>query len=61
MTDTLLLPELNWLILGLTTALIVLGLLIIFGLLDMINIAHGEFFMAGTVLTRFKLDWAGNF
>jgi branched-subunit amino acid ABC-type transport system permease component len=43
MTDTLLLPELNWLIWGLITALIVLGLSIIFGLLDIINIAHGEF------------------
>ena len=31
-------------------ALIALGLSIIFGLLDIINVAHGDFFMVGTVL-----------
>ena len=39
----------NGLIWGLIIALIALGLSIIFGLLDVINVAHGDFFMLGTV------------
>lgn len=40
----------NGLIWGLIVALIALGLSVIFGLLDIINVAHGDFFMVGTVL-----------
>ncbi len=40
----------NGLVWGLIVALIALGLSIIFGLLDIINVAHGDFFMVGTVL-----------
>src|SRR3954463_9733025 len=61
MTDTLLLLALNGLIWGLIIALIALGLSIIFGLLDIINIAHGDFFMVGTVLAWFTLELTGNF
>lgn len=39
----------NGLVWGLIIALIALGLSIIFGLLDVINVAHGDFFMLGTV------------
>ena len=39
----------NGLVWGLIVALIALGLSIIFGLLDVINVAHGDFFMPGTV------------
>jgi branched-chain amino acid transport system permease protein len=39
----------NGLVWGLIIALIALGLSIIFGLLDVINMAHGDFFMLGTV------------
>jgi branched-chain amino acid transport system permease protein len=59
--DTLLLLALNGLIWGLIIALIALGLSIIFGLLDIINIAHGDFFMVGTVLSWFVLEATGNF
>lgn len=41
---------LNGLAWGLIVALIALGLSIIFGLLDIINVAHGDFFMVGSVL-----------
>lgn len=41
---------LNGLVWGLIIALIALGLSIIFGLLDIVNVAHGDFFMVGTVL-----------
>jgi hypothetical protein len=60
MIDTLLLLALNGLIWGLTIALIALGLSIIFGLLDIINLAHGDFFMVGTVLAWFTLELTGN-
>jgi branched-chain amino acid transport system permease protein len=49
------------LIWGLIIALIALGLSVIFGLLDIINIAHGDFFMVGTVLAWFVLEATGNF
>lgn len=61
MMDTLLLLALNGLIWGLIIALIALGLSIIFGLLDIINIAHGDFFMVGTVLSWFVLEATGNY
>jgi branched-chain amino acid transport system permease protein len=61
MKDTVLLLAMNGLIWGLIIALIALGLSIIFGLLDIINIAHGDFFMVGTVLAWFSLSVTGNF
>ncbi len=61
MSDTLLLLLLNGLIWGLIIALIALGLSIIFGLLDVINLAHGDFFMVGTVLSWFVLQMTGDF
>ena len=51
----------NGLIWGLIIALIALGLSIIFGLLDIINMAHGDFFMVGTVLAWATLQATGNF
>jgi branched-chain amino acid transport system permease protein len=61
MMQTLLLLALNGLIWGLIIALIALGLSVIFGLLDIINIAHGDFFMVGTVLAWFTLQATGSF
>ena len=61
MRDTVLLLAMNGLIWGLIIALIALGLSIIFGLLDIINIAHGDFFMVGTVLAWASLEATGNF
>lgn len=52
---------LNGLMWGLIVALIALGLSIIFGLLDFINVAHGDFFMVGAVLAWFLIDRTGNF
>ncbi len=59
--DTLLLLAINGLIWGLIIALIALGLSIIFGLLDIINIAHGDFFMVGTMLAWATVEATGNF
>jgi branched-chain amino acid transport system permease protein len=61
MTEVLLLLALNGLVWGLITALIALGLSIIFGLLDIVNVAHGELFMLGAVLAWYVLRTTGNF
>ncbi len=47
--DIVLALAINGLVWGMIIALIALGLSIIFGLLDIINVAHGDFFMLGTV------------
>src|SRR5262249_40802440 len=59
--ETLLLLAMNGLIWGLIIALIALGLSIIFGLLDIINLAHGDFFMVGNVLPWATMQSTGNF
>jgi len=59
--DKLFLLAMNGLIWGLIIALIALGLAIIFGLLDIINLAHGDFFMVGTVLAWATVQSTGSF
>lgn len=61
MTELVLALAINGIIWGLIIALIALGLSVIFGLLDIINIAHGDFFMVGTVLAWTILDTTDNF
>lgn len=51
----------NGLVWGLIIALIALGLSIIFGLLQIINVAHGDFFMLGTVFAWTIIQLTGNF
>lgn len=51
----------NGFVWGLIVALIALGLSIVFGLLDVINVAHGDFFMLGTVLAWTTIQLTGNF
>jgi len=51
----------NGLVWGLIVALIALGLSIIFGLLDVINVAHGDFFMVGAVLAWSMIQYVDNF
>jgi branched-chain amino acid transport system permease protein len=60
MSDVVILV-LNGFVWGLIVALIALGLSIIFGLLDIINVAHGDFFMVGTVFAWTIIQWTGNF
>lgn len=61
MVDVVLVSALNGLVWGLVTALIALGLSIIFGLLDIVNVAHGDLFMLGAVLAWYLLKLTGNF
>jgi len=51
----------NGLVWGLIIALIALGLSIIFGLLDIINVAHGDFFMLGTVVALVLATSTGSY
>jgi branched-chain amino acid transport system permease protein len=59
--ELLLILAMNGLVFGLIVALIALGLSIIFGLLDIINVAHGDFFMVGTVLAWLVVTATGNY
>lgn len=60
-SELLLILAMNGLVFGLIVALIALGLSIIFGLLDIINVAHGDFFMLGTVLAWTMIAYTDNF
>jgi branched-chain amino acid transport system permease protein len=59
--ELLLILAMNGLVFGLIVALIAVGLSIIFGLLDIINVAHGDFFMVGTVLAWLVITATGNY
>ena len=61
MSSSLVVLLLNGLAWGLIVALIALGLSIIFGLLDVINLAHGDLFMVGTVLAWTTVERTGSF
>jgi len=60
-SDLVIILAMNGLVWGLIIALIALGLSIIFGLLDIINVAHGDFFMVGTVFAWTVILLTGNF
>lgn len=51
---------LNGVVWGLMVALISVGLSLIFGLTEVINVAHGEFYMLGAVLAWYMAAWTGN-
>ncbi|PIE54764.1 MAG: branched-chain amino acid ABC transporter permease [Dethiosulfovibrio peptidovorans] len=50
---------LNGVILGCIYALIALGLSLIFGILEMANFAHGEFYMLGAFMALFSMTYCG--
>ena len=61
MNQTIIALAINGIVFGLIVALIALGLSIIFGLLDIINLSHGDFFMVGTVFAYTTLSVLGHF
>ena len=52
---------LNGLVLGLTFALLAIGLSIIFGMLVVVNFAHGAFYMLGAYFAVYAIGFFGNF
>jgi branched-chain amino acid transport system permease protein len=52
---------LNGLVWGLVIALIALGLALIFGIMEVINVAHGSLYMLGAVLAWYVLGATGSF
>ncbi len=56
------LPQLvNGLVYGVLLFLISAGLSLIFGLMNVVNVAHGSFFMLGAFFAFTLLGWTGNF
>jgi branched-chain amino acid transport system permease protein len=59
--DQLTLQILNGLVVGLSLALVASGLALIFGVLDIVNFAQGDFFMLGGYVLFFTLERTNNF
>ena len=58
---TILFLLVNGLIWGLIVALIAIGLSLIFGVMGIVNMAHGDIYMAGAVLSFYVTGVLGNF
>lgn len=52
---------LNGMAYSLLIFLLAIGLSVVFGLMDVINLAHGSFYMLGAYLGMSLLKWSGNF
>ena len=51
---------LNGIVIGVIYALVAMGLSLIFGVLEIVNFAHGEFYMLGAMLAYFVTMRAGD-
>nr|ART90052.1 high-affinity branched-chain amino acid transport system permease protein LivH [uncultured bacterium] len=51
----------NGLLVGTTIALTALGLSLVFGILHIVNLSHGEFYMLGAYFAWAFHEWTGNF
>jgi len=62
MTWTLLLEQsLNGFQLGIVLFLMAAGLTLVFGIMDMVNLAHGSLYMIGALLCATFTEWTGSF
>jgi len=61
LTTLVLFQVLNGLVWGLVIALIALGLALIFGIMEVINVAHGSLYMLGAVIAWYVLGATGSF
>ena len=59
--DQILIQTLNGIVTGMILALIASGLTLIFGIMDVVNFAHGELFMFGAYMGVVVLAATGNF
>ena len=59
--DQILIQTLNGIVTGMILALVASGLTLIFGIMDVVNFAHGELFMLGAYVGVIMLAAPGNF
>jgi branched-chain amino acid transport system permease protein len=59
--DQLLIQTINGIVTGMILALVASGLTLIFGIMDVVNFAHGELFMLGAYVGVLILAATGNF
>src|SRR5215470_6646002 len=59
--DQLLIQTLNGIVTGMILALVASGLTLIFGIMEVVNFAHGELFMLGAYVGTTVLVTTGNF
>ena len=59
--DQLVIQTVNGIVTGMILALVASGLTLIFGIMDVVNFAHGEFFMLGAYVGVLILAVTGNF
>ena len=57
----ILMQLLNGLVFGMIIALVASGLTLIFGIMDVVNFAHGEFYMVGAYVGWFAIGYTQNF
>ena len=59
--DQLVIQTLNGIVTGMILALVASGLTLIFGIMDVVNFAHGELFMLGAYIGVIVLAATGSF
>ena len=59
--DLIIIQTVNGIVTGMILALIASGLTLIFGIMDVVNFAHGELFMLGAYVGVIILAATGNF
>src|SRR5690349_24398042 len=59
--DEIVIQTINGIVTGMILALIASGLTLIFGIMDVVNFAHGELFMLGAYIGVLVLATTGNF
>src|SRR5436853_2375128 len=59
--DQLLIQTVNGIVTGMILALVASGLTLIFGIMDVVNFAHGELFMLGAYVGVIIISSTGNF
>src|SRR5207237_8926299 len=59
--DQLLIQTINGIVTGMILALVASGLTLIFGIMDVVNFAHGELFMLGAYIGVLILAATGSF
>jgi branched-chain amino acid transport system permease protein len=59
--STMIFLLINGLVIGFIITLVALGLTLIFGVMRIVNMAHGDLYMMGAVISYFVLSFGGNF